>query len=106
MEKIYGFQAKQDYDKILTRVKEVFRVFKKIDKADAREYVRDNTDVFINWAFKVEEYFAFIKELESEFNIPLKTQFYNDAPEFQDITNDDYSSLEGIAYYIYSVSKK
>lgn len=53
-------------EEILKVVKEVFRVFKKIDRSDAVEYVRDNTDVFVNWDFTIEEYLKFLKELERD----------------------------------------
>lgn len=40
-----------------------------------------------------------------QFNIPLQTQFYNDDPEFDDLTDSSYSSLGGIANYIYKNQK-
>jgi len=99
MRNTYGFEDK--YSEILKRVKEVFRVYKRIDKSDVIDYVRDNTDIFVNWALSMEEYLDFIEKLEQEFNITLKNQFYDDTEGFEDLTNADYSRLDGISYYIF-----
>lgn len=105
MKKIKYYEDLNKYKSIIKRIRDIYSTIMNIPEYD---FTIPNDDNFIHLGglpFKKYGYENFIKLLENEFEIPLLNEFWNNEPDFMDVTDDKYYTFDGMTEYILSQLK-